>query len=537
MDRTQTIVAVATGIGGAISVIRVGGSEAIAICDKIFVAASGLPLSAAKGYTLHYGTIVDRNTTGGDSDTAISCDKSIIDDVVVSLFRGPKSYTGEDMVEISCHGSSYIQQEIIKLLIRHGARAAEPGEFTITAFLNGKLDLAQAEAVADMIAATDKATHALAMQQIRGGYSSEFQSLRARLIELVSLLELELDFGEEEVEFADRTQLLEVISEIMIRVERLLKSFSLGNSLKNGIPVAIIGEPNVGKSTLLNTLLNEDRAMVSEIAGTTRDIIEESLNIGGVRYRFIDTAGIRETTDRLEQMGIDRTHSTIQRARIVVLLVDVERGVDSLPDSLSALSLREDQKLCVVLNKIDAIDRDKLALLVERTNEYIRAYCAVASVAVDNLALADSAAAAGSSVTSSSVAVSAHTDVPTSTPALVEAPSPSPMSTTTVHVPLIAISAKRAEGVESLLGFLSEGVSAEPLYNGDTVVSNVRHYQALHQAQESLERAKESMMTDLSTDLLSQDIKETLHHLGMITGEITTDDILGSIFSKFCIGK
>lgn len=460
MNQNDTIAAVATGIGGALGVIRVSGENAIEICDSVFCVRSGAKLSDCKGYTLHYGNITD-----GEG--------RIVDDAVLSLFRSPRSYTGENMVEISCHGSQYIQGEIMKLLIGLGARSAQPGEFTIRAFLAGKLDLSQAEAVADMIASSDRATHALASNQMRGGYSSEFAVLRERLIELVSLLELELDFGEEDVEFADRSELARILGQVRERVSALLNSFNLGNAIKEGVGVAIVGSPNVGKSTLLNALLQEDRAMVSDIAGTTRDVIEQSLNIGGVHFRFIDTAGIRKTTDKLEQMGIERTLSTIERAQIVLLMVDVDENIET---ALSRINLRTDQKMCVIINKSDKLLSTEIESIVN------------------------------------SISSKSESEV-------------------------IVISAKNATNIASVHNFLSDVINADPLYNGSTIVSNTRHYEALHNAQVALERADSALATNITADLLSQDLREVLHYLGTITGEITTTDILSSIFSKFCIGK
>lgn len=460
MNHNDTIAAVATGIGGALGVIRVSGVNAIEICDSVFRARSGSKLSDYKGYTLHYGDVTDAQGR-------------VVDDAVLSLFRSPRSYTGENMVEISCHGSQYIQSEIMKLLIGLGARSAEPGEFTIRAFLAGKLDLSQAEAVADMIASSDRATHALASNQMRGGYSSEFAVLRERLIELVSLLELELDFGEEDVVFADRSELARILGQVRERVSSLLNSFNLGNAIKEGVGVAIVGSPNVGKSTLLNALLQEDRAMVSDIAGTTRDVIEESLNIDGVRFRFIDTAGMRKTSDKLEQMGIERTLTTIERAQIVLLMVDVSEDIEA---ALSRINLRNDQKMCVIINKSDTLSEFD----IEHVTNLVRSKS---------------------------------------------------------QSEIIVISAKTVTNITAVHNFLSQVLNADPLYNGSTIVSNTRHYEALHNAQSALERAAAALTAGITADLLSQDLREVLHHLGTITGEITTNDILSSIFSKFCIGK
>ena len=445
----DTIVAPATAAGGAIAVVRVSGREALALCDRIF--RGRRPLAEADGYTVHYGEIMD-----GDR---------IVDDVLATVFRAPHSYTGEDSVEISCHGSSYIVSEILRLLTAAGGRMAQPGEFTIRAYLAGKLDLSQAEAVADTIAASSRAAHALASTQMRGGYSDELEQLRDKLLNLTSLLELELDFSEEEVEFADRTALRETMQRIGCEIDRLRNSFSLGNAIKEGVAVAIAGAPNVGKSTLLNRLLNEERAMVSEIAGTTRDVIEECANIGGVLFRFLDTAGIRSTDDRLERMGIERTMESIRRAQIVIHMIDA-----TLPETSSNLdfALRPDQQLLTVANKIDK--------------------------APASLRLPENA---------------------------------------------IGISAKQGTGLDRLCDALRGAVDTEALYHGDPVVSNNRHYEALTTARESLARALEGLVNGLPTDLLSEDIRQVIHHLGSITarGTIAPDEVLRNIFSKFCIGK
>lgn len=463
-----TIAAVATGAGGALSVIRISGREAIAVCDAVFRAASGRKLSDQSGYTLHFGRIVAPET------------EKTIDEVLVSLFRAPRSYTGEDMAEISCHGSAYIRQEIMKRLIEAGARQAGPGEFTVRAFLNGKIDLSQAEAVADMIASSDRATHAMALNQMRGGYSQAFDTLREELLHLVSLLELELDFSEEDVTFADRGQLDALLGRIAGEVGTLLRSFSLGNAVKTGIGVAIVGPPNVGKSTLLNALLREDRAMVSEIAGTTRDVIEETVCIGGVHFRFIDTAGIRATDDTLEQMGIRRTFSSIGKARIILLLADgsEERGTlcRRIEESLSDIALRTGQRLYILLNKTDK------------------------TASGDPESLADS------------------------------------IGSRFGH-PALAISAKENRNLDRLTDLLSRSIDTDPLYDGTPVVSNTRHYEALLHASEALARARQGLHAALPSDLLSQDIREVLYHLETITGKIATDDILSEIFSKFCVGK
>lgn len=439
----DTIAAPATAAGGALSIIRICGAKALSACDRIFRGKH--PLTEAEGNTIHYGRIVD--------------DDRMIDDVLVSVFRAPHSYTGEDSVEISCHGSSYIVSEILRLLLTAGVRMATPGEFTTRAFLAGKLDLAQAEAVADMIASSSRAAHALASTQMRGGYSAALDALRDKLLNLCSLLELELDFSEEDVEFADRTQLRSTMQQIAERIAFLRNSFRLGNAIKEGVVVAIAGAPNVGKSTLLNRLLNEDRAMVSDIAGTTRDVIEECVNIDGVVFRFIDTAGIRDTDDRLEQMGIERTLSSISRAQIIIQLTDAAH-----PD-IPRLPLSADQQLVYVVNKIDTA------------------------------------------------------------------------TTPIFSSDAIGISAKSGAGIDRLLSSLRQAVDTSALYHGDAVVSNSRHLEALTAASDSLGKALTGLDEDLPADLLSEDIRQVLHHMGTITGQITTDEILGNIFSKFCIGK
>lgn len=446
----DTIAAPATAAGGALAVIRISGEEALRICDRIFRGRE--PLAAAAGYTVHYGEIVDEGR--------------VLDDVLVTVFRAPRSYTGEDAAEISCHGSQYIVSEILRLLTASGARMAGPGEFTIRAYLAGKLDLSQAEAVADIIASSSRAAHALAANQMRGGYSDALEGLCEKLLELTALLELELDFSEEEVEFADRAQLREAMQRIGAHIDALRNSFTLGNAIKEGVAVAITGAPNVGKSTLLNRLLNEERVLVSDIAGTTRDVIEERINIDGVVFRFLDTAGIRATDDRLEQMGIQRTMSSIERARIVIHMVDASTLTGPVP--APDFPLRPEQKLLTVVNKTDKA------------------------------------------------------------PAAWRLPEG-----------VVGISAKHGEGIDALCDALRESVDTEALYHGDPVVSNSRHYEALSAAREALGQALEGLAHGLPTDLLSEEIRQVITHLGTITGRgaIAPDEILQNIFSKFCIGK
>ncbi|HJC16417.1 MAG TPA: tRNA uridine-5-carboxymethylaminomethyl(34) synthesis GTPase MnmE [Candidatus Alistipes stercorigallinarum] len=442
----DTIVAPATPTGGAIAIVRISGSEAIAVAERLFRGRS--PLSEAAGRTVHYGSIHDG--------------ERLVDEVLVTLFRAPHSYTGEDSVEISCHGSAYIVSEILRLALGAGARMASPGEFTLRAFLAGKLDLAQAEAVADLIASSSRAAHAMATNQMRGGYSEELEGLRDKLVHLTSLLELELDFSEEDVEFADRQALRRTMEQIGREIDRLRSSFSLGNAIKEGVAVAIVGAPNVGKSTLLNRLLNEERAMVSEIAGTTRDVIEERANIGGVLFRFLDTAGIRTTGDRLERMGIERTMESIRRAQVVIRLVDARHMDEAMPE----FEVRPEQRVLTVVNKMDA--------------------------APEGFRVPEGA---------------------------------------------LGISARQGDGIEALCEALRSTVDTEGLYHGDAVVSNSRHYEALTAARESLGHALAGMDEGLPADLLSEEIRPVIRHLGEITGQITTDEILGNIFSKFCVGK
>lgn len=445
LDTTTTIVAPATAAGGAVMVIRLSGNRAIAIADKMFRGKH--PLCEAKGYTLHYGNIVNGK-------------EEIIDDVVIALFRAPHSYTGDDTVEITLHGSEYITAEVIRLAIELGATMAMPGEFTRRAFLAGKMDLSRAEAVADIIASDSQWSHNVASTQMRGGYSAKLTNLREELLRLCSLLELELDFSEEDVEFADRTTLLNTLNSIGEQIDSLTQSFALGNVLKNGVSVAIVGEPNVGKSTLLNTLIEDDRAIVSDIAGTTRDTIEATTTIDGIRYRFIDTAGIRTTDDRLEQLGIDRSCRAIESANIILHIASAENPI------FSPITLSNNQHYIRVINKIDTI-----------------------------------------------------------------------ISSTYVDADIIHISAKNNIGIETLRMAIRQTTDTAQLSAGSIVVSNMRHYSALKSASEALADARHSMHTNTPSDLLSEDIRRIIHHLGEITGEITTTDILQTIFSKFCIGK
>lgn len=458
LDTSTTIVAPATASGGAVMVVRLSGRRAIEIADRMY--RGRCRLSDAAGYTLHYGRIVDGR-------------ECTIDDVVVALFRAPHSYTGDDTVEITLHGSEYISSEVLRLAIDYGAVMATPGEFTRRAFLAGKMDLSRAEAVADIIAADSKWSHNVASTQMRGGYSARLAELRDELLRLCSLLELELDFSEEDVEFADRTTLRAVLDKVEKQITTLTSSFALGNALKNGVNVAIIGKPNVGKSTLLNALVEEDRAMVSAIAGTTRDTIEATATIDGVRFRFIDTAGIHATADTLEQMGINRTHRTIASSSIILHLATAD------DPTFEDVAHDTRQRYIRVINKIDTIE------------------------SLDNTA----------STNGNNLATMCSNDN------------------------ALRISARNGYGIDALRQHLRSAIDTSTLGTGSVVVSNMRHYAALTKAHEALEDTLRAMNAGLPSDLLSEDIRRILHHLGEITGEITSDDILHSIFSKFCIGK
>ena len=463
MIEKDTIIALATPSGiGAISVIRISGEEAIEIVSKFFISKSGKQLKNQKTHTIHLGNIVNNS--------------QIIDEVLVSVFKNPRSYTGENVVEISCHGSSFIQQEIIQLFLKNGCRMANNGEFTMRAFLNGKMDLSQAEAVADVIASNSAASHQMAIQQMRGGITNELKDLRAKLLDFAALIELELDFSGEDVEFADRTKFKELVHTIIAVLKRLIESFSFGNALKNGIPVAIIGEPNVGKSTLLNTLLNEEKAIVSDIAGTTRDAIEDELIIDGVAFRFIDTAGIRETNDQIENIGIKKAYEKAENAQLIIFLIDSNKFSTSKEVFLSEIATIKNRfpkkRVLVIANKIDAVS-------TAEKNEI--------TAEIDDILL---------------------------------------------------LSAKEKIGIETLLIHLTSLVNTGALSNNETIVTNSRHFEALNNALTAILSVKKGIEMEISTDLFSIDIRECLRHMGNITGEYDVDkDILGHIFSNFCIGK
>ncbi|MFS4455762.1 tRNA uridine-5-carboxymethylaminomethyl(34) synthesis GTPase MnmE [Maribacter sp. 2304DJ31-5] len=464
MISNDNIIALATPSGvGAIAVIRISGNDAISLIAPFFRSIHGKDLKKQKSHSILLGHIVENGNT--------------LDEVLVSIFKGPNSYTGEDVIEISCHGSPYIQQEIIQLFLRNGCRTASAGEFTLRAFLNGKIDLSQAEAVADLISSDTEASHRIAIQQMRGGFSNEIKGLRDELLNFASLIELELDFAEEDVEFADRTQLVDLLNRIQNVLKRLIDSFAIGNVIKNGIPVAIVGEPNVGKSTLLNALLNEERAIVSDVAGTTRDTIEDEISIGGVGFRFIDTAGIRNTQDKVEHLGIQRTFEKIKQAEIIIYLIDSsllldDSSLEKVKMDVTQLRNKNPQKqLILLLNKADGLTKEKRIFL---NNEFSNA---------------------------------------------------------------LLLSAKTGEGVERLKNQLLEFINTGALQNNQTIVVNTRHYNSLLKALAEIEKIQFGMAEKISSDLMAIDVREALNHLGEITGQVSNDELLGNIFANFCIGK
>ena len=466
----ECICALATPAGGAIGIVRLSGKNAIEITDKVFVSVSGKQLAAAKPNTLHYGEIKDK-------------DGHTIDDVLVSVFRAPHSYTGEDSTEISCHGSRYILQQVLQRLIEVGCRQAEPGEYTRRAYMNGKMDLSQAEAVADLIASTNKATHQMALSQLKGHFSSELTLLREKLLKMTSLLELELDFSDhEELEFADRSELRALAAEIEKKITTLAHSFETGNALKQGVPVAIVGKTNVGKSTLLNRLLHEEKAIVSNIHGTTRDVIEDTTLIDGITFRFIDTAGIRKTDNVVENIGIERTYQKMEEAKIVIWLLDAQPTEAEIEDMKEK---NQGKKLLMVFNKIDEISFDKAVLSSDENSQ-----------------------------TSSSVSLSDE------------------------NVSILNISARTGENVSDLEQALVRAADIPEITENDVIVTSARHYEALLRADESLSRVLESMDMGMSGDIIAEDLKMVLEELGEITGgQISSQETLNNIFKHFCIGK
>ena len=466
MNQEECICALATPAGGAIGIIRLSGNNAITITDQVFTSASGKPLTGAKANTLHYGEIKDK-------------DGKTIDDVLVSVFRAPHSYTGEDSTEISCHGSRYILQQVLLRLTEVGCRQAEPGEYTRRAYMNGKMDLSQAEAVADLIASTNKATHHMAMSQLKGHFSNELTRLREKLLKMTSLLELELDFSDhEELEFADRSELSTLATHIETVISRLANSFSVGNAIKNGIPVAIIGETNAGKSTLLNALLNEEKAIVSDIHGTTRDVIEDTINLQGVTFRFIDTAGIRQTNDTIENLGIERTFQKMDQAYVILWMIDstdTQRRFEELKADI--LPHCEGKKMIILFNKSD--------LLLATQKEELSAIFA------------------------------------------------------DMKVEKLFISAKKRENITILEKKLVQAAALPEVNQNDIIITNVRHYEALTRALDSIHRVQEGLQLELSGDLVSEDLRQCIHELSEIVAEggITSEETLQNIFQNFCIGK
>jgi tRNA modification GTPase len=464
--KDETICAPATLTGGAISLIRISGPQSFDICEKIFFPEDkSLILKEQNGFRIIHGEIHDG--------------KEIIDEVLINIYKAPHSYTGEDSIEISCHGSSYIISRVLELLIKNGAVSALPGEFTRRAFLNGKMDLSQAEAVADLVASGTKAAHRIAVNQMRGGFSAEIAGLRSELLRFASLIELELDFGEEDVRFADRKELNSIILKVKDLADRLANSFRIGNVIKNGIPVAIVGKPNSGKSTLLNALLNEERAIVSAIPGTTRDTIEDTVIINGLEYRFIDTAGLRDTSDVIESLGIRKTNEKILQASVILLVDEISESAEMInqrADSVRKMITGSDKKLMVLINKIDESDQAAIEELKH-------------SIYID------------------------------------------------IDDSLLFISAKNHTGLDKLRSKLGKVIEGSQLSHEDVIITNIRHFEALRHVSESLERVISGLSENLPEDLIAVDIRHAIHYLGEITGEITTDEILGNIFKNFCIGK
>ncbi len=530
----DTICAPATIPGsGAISVIRVSGPEALTIGDKV-ISFKKSSLAESEGYTIKFGTISSSNG-------------ELIDEVLVSIFKAPHSYTGENSIEISCHASSYIVSKIIEMLLEHGARAANPGEFTQRAFLNGKMDLAQAEAVADVIASQNAAAHRVAFNQMKGGFSSELKDMRASLLELVSLMELELDFSEEEVEFADRSELDALLNAVLAHCGRLIESFKLGNVIKNGVPVAIVGATNTGKSTLLNALLGEERAIVTDIHGTTRDTIEEVLNIDGILFRFIDTAGIRETEEVVERLGIKRTFEKISQASVVIGVLDPLREESLNAEIISEIISKVDfssQNLILLINKADLASdaqikavrkliNDATITLQVNANEAVKSQINEAS---DQSELGPKTSASNEiidNINKSAASKIQIVEISTKDNSLVK----KQIKTSKNEVIIIDISAKQGTGINVLRKLLADSQKDLLADSDTTLVTNQRHVQALQDTSTALQRVQQGLASDIPTDLAAQDLREAIYHLGSIVGEISTDEVLGSIFKNFCIGK
>ena len=470
----DTICALATPQGGAISVIRISGEKAIEYVSRIFTPRKGLPLAERKTHTVAFGDI----STDG---------KEVLDEVLVTIMRGPHSYTGEDSVEISCHASSYITQQLLLALLDMGARQAAPGEFTMRAFMSGKMDLSSAEAVADLIASTSRASHRLAMNQLKGGFSNELGKLRDKLLKLTTLMELELDFSEEDVAFADRQELQALCEEVEAVMTRLADSFSVGNAVKNGVPVAIVGETNTGKSTLLNALLKEDRAIVSDISGTTRDTIEGMMTIGGVAFRFVDTAGVRETHDVVERMGIERTLEQLKKSSIALWMIDPTADAEQVEElAKKLLPMCSGKKLAVLVNKCDIVEQGALAKVMEQARQLVEKYGAEAEWSEDDL---------------------------------------------------WTISARKGTNIDRLEEFLVRSAAIPDISAEDVVVTNARHYEALKRALDNIREVQTGLADGIPGDLVSEPLRAAIRNLSEILGEMTTDEVLGNIFANFCIGK